>query len=104
MRIIGLMSGTSLDGIDAAAIDVDERDGRLHLKLTGFAPTPYAPALHAQVRPAMPPAPGSTAEVSRLHAAVGEAFASAALALADHAGFAMRSVQLIGSPRPHLFP
>src|ERR1700674_2717842 len=100
MRIIGLMSGTSLDGIDAAAIDVDERDGRLDLKLVAFATTPYAPALHAQLRAAMPPAPGSTAEVSRLHASVGEAFASAALALADPAGFATRSVPLIRSPRP----
>ncbi|HXM18057.1 MAG TPA: anhydro-N-acetylmuramic acid kinase [Candidatus Tumulicola sp.] len=103
MRIIGLMSGTSLDGIDAAAIDVDERDGRLDLKLVAFATTPYAPALHAQLRAAMPPAPGSTAEVSRLHASVGEAFASAALALADHAGFATRSVQLIGSHGHTLF-
>lgn len=40
-RAIGLMSGTSLDGIDAALI---ETDGRAHVKVLDFYTAPYVPA------------------------------------------------------------
>ena len=44
MRVIGLMSGTSLDGVDAALIETDgERIGSFGPALT----LPYAPPLRA---------------------------------------------------------
>ncbi len=47
LRAIGLMSGTSLDGVDAAVIDTDGE------RIAGFGPRltlPYAPALRAALR------------------------------------------------------
>src|SRR5207237_377421 len=36
---IGLMSGTSLDGVSAAAVRFSSRDNRLHAELIGFVNT-----------------------------------------------------------------
>lgn len=46
-RTIGLMSGTSLDGIDAALI---ETDGEEHIERLGFLTVPYDDALRARIR------------------------------------------------------
>ncbi len=47
LRTIGLMSGTSLDGVDAAYLETDgERIGRIGPRLT----LPYDPALRRQLR------------------------------------------------------
>ncbi|KAA5610963.1 anhydro-N-acetylmuramic acid kinase [Rhodovastum atsumiense] len=55
MRAIGLMSGTSLDGVDAAWIETDgERVGRTGPALT----LPYPAALRAELRALLDRAPG----------------------------------------------
>lgn len=58
LRVIGLMSGTSLDGVDAAWIETDgERVGAFGPALT----LPYAPALRADLRAILDRAPGLSA-------------------------------------------
>lgn len=44
---IGLMSGTSLDGVDAALL---ETDGRGYVKPLGFVAMPYAPRVRDEIR------------------------------------------------------
>ncbi len=102
MRIIGLMSGTSLDGIDAAAVEVKDGERRLDVALLAFKTSPYPDELREELRAGLPPSRGSTAGVSRLNALVGEAFASAALSLAKN-GFSMDSIDYIGSHGHTLF-
>ncbi len=46
-RVIGLMSGTSLDGIDVAMI---RTDGEGHIEREGFITIPYSDELRAQLR------------------------------------------------------
>lgn len=51
-RVLGLMSGTSADGVDVAAVTVDPAafpDGRPCLALLGHHATPYPEALKAEV-------------------------------------------------------
>jgi anhydro-N-acetylmuramic acid kinase len=79
---VGLMSGTSLDGIDAALVEVAPRDGRYAIDLRRFETYAYDDELLGALRSALPPENGSVAEVAALHRALGQAFARAAYEVA----------------------
>jgi anhydro-N-acetylmuramic acid kinase len=75
---VGLMSGTSLDGIDAALLRIEPRAGSYALELLRFATFAYEPALKADLLAALPPNAGTVAAIARLHNALGHAYARAA--------------------------
>lgn len=81
MRVIGLMSGTSLDGIDAAAVDVILRDDVLEVTPVHTASTPYPPDLRELLGRSLPPQPVTAQEWCELDTRVGQAFAQAAALL-----------------------
>ena len=81
MLAVGLMSGTSLDGIDAALVEILPRGPAYSLQLARFEIFPISSALHDELRAALPPNSGSVAAVARLHHALGQAFAQAAKAV-----------------------
>lgn len=97
MRIIGLMSGTSLDGIDAAAIEIERRGDALDIQLLGHATLPYDTELRAALEAALPPRQGSTRDVCALNARIGVAFADAAQHMAQRASIDMAGIDAIGS-------
>lgn len=78
MRVIGLISGTSLDAIDVCAADLTLRDGTIVLHPLGHAERPWPEALRARLLAALPPAPVGMAEICRLDTEIGRAFAAAA--------------------------
>lgn len=41
MRVVGLMSGTSADGIDAALVEIKEGEGGLSLETLAYVSTSY---------------------------------------------------------------
>ncbi|MGR8007206.1 anhydro-N-acetylmuramic acid kinase [Streptomyces hypolithicus] len=79
MRVVGLMSGTSYDAIDAAAADLALDGDTLTLTPLGMISTAYDDGLRAELAQALPPAPTSLAAVCRLDALIGQAFAAAAV-------------------------
>jgi anhydro-N-acetylmuramic acid kinase len=81
MLAVGLMSGTSLDGIDAALVEILPRGPTYSLQLVRFEIFPFSSALHDELHAALPPNSGSVAAVARLHHALGQAFAQAAKAV-----------------------
>src|SRR5262245_15660826 len=82
MIVIGLMSGTSMDGIDAAVADLEFEGDTLRLMPLGHETTPYPTELAGALRAALPPG-GTTMEAfCRLDTAVGQEFA----AVAERAG------------------
>jgi anhydro-N-acetylmuramic acid kinase len=91
---LGLMSGTSADGIDAALVEV-ERVPRA-ARLVHFGGVAYPAALRRRVLAA---AHGDavTPELCRLHAELGEAFGRAALELCRQAGCPPEEVAVVGS-------
>lgn len=78
MIALGLMSGTSLDGVDAALVRIAPRGQRYDLELLRFDTVAYSSELRNELLAALPPYAGSTAAAARLHRAVGIAFADAA--------------------------
>ncbi len=78
-RVIGLISGTSIDGIDVAAADLRAEDGTVVLTPLGELDVPYPEPLREALLAALPPNPCSAGELTRLDTGVGQAFADAAL-------------------------
>jgi anhydro-N-acetylmuramic acid kinase len=91
MRVAGIMSGTSLDGIDVAIVDIRGR----RVSTLAFRSTPYPKA----VREALLSISNSTthtAEISRLNFLLGELYADALLATCKQARIPLDSIDLIG--------
>jgi anhydro-N-acetylmuramic acid kinase len=97
MRAIGLMSGTSLDGIDVADVDVQRVDGRIAVRLLHFTTTPFGRELRASLIGSLPPNDANTACIAELNVALGEAFASAVLQAARDWEVDLRLIDVIGS-------
>jgi len=79
MRVIGLMSGTSYDAIDAAAADLVLDGDTLTLRPLGLVSEPYDEGLRDALAAALPPASTTLAEVCRLDTLIGQAFAATAV-------------------------
>ncbi|MDQ1024443.1 anhydro-N-acetylmuramic acid kinase [Streptomyces umbrinus] len=79
MRVIGLMSGTSYDAIDAAAADLRLDGDSLVLRPLGMVGETYDTEVREALAAALPPAATTLAEVCRLDTLIGQAFAAAAL-------------------------
>jgi anhydro-N-acetylmuramic acid kinase len=92
--IVGLISGTSADGIDAALVEVEGAGEAIGIRLVDFATHAYPAPLRARVLAA---GEASAAELLRLHYELGEEFARAALALIEPARRRGRPVHLVGS-------
>src|SRR5437867_8221349 len=95
MYVIGLMSGTSADGVDAALVDIRGTGHDLKIKLKAFRTLPYPTVFRERLVQAM--TSGTVEDVCHLNAALGEWFARAALKVLKAAGVSPRRVALIGS-------
>jgi anhydro-N-acetylmuramic acid kinase len=92
---IGLISGTSADGIDAALVAFD--DEYPEAKLVHARSYVYPDAIHADIERAIGAQACSLASLAELDARIGEAFADAAMALLQSAGVEAAAVSAIGS-------
>jgi anhydro-N-acetylmuramic acid kinase len=86
MRILGMISGTSHDGIDVAIVDFRQDGETLTARLEYVDSVPYDADLRGRLIDALPPAPVGFDVVCELDTRIGRAFgAAAAGALARHA-------------------
>jgi len=81
MKIIGLISGTSVDGIDAALVEVTGTTDDLSVDLIAAATYPYSAELRSQILAVCHGEPLSMAEFAALDDAIATTFAQAALSV-----------------------
>ncbi|MDJ0691646.1 MAG: anhydro-N-acetylmuramic acid kinase [Xenococcaceae cyanobacterium MO_188.B32] len=93
MKVIGLISGTSVDGIDSALVEISGRDKDLHLELLKGETYPYPTKLKEQILAVCHGYPLSIEELAQLDDAIATNFALAAQSLQSQATRA----ELIGS-------
>ena len=78
---IGLISGTSVDGIDAALVEISGSTADLSVTLLAGETYPYPAALRSQILAVCAGAPLSMADFAALDDAIAQVFAEAAIAI-----------------------
>ncbi len=86
MRVLGMISGTSHDGIDAAVVDFQLVDGALTGAVQHGSVTPYPVELRARLAASLPPAATTLSEMCELDTLIGQAFAGVAADVIAAAG------------------
>jgi len=106
-QIIGLISGTSADGIAAALVEIAEGPGRARrgraaapagprVRVVAHATVPYPAEVRRRVMDVFTQ-PATTQQIASLHYLLGELFADAAVAVARAAKRTLSDVDLIAS-------
>jgi anhydro-N-acetylmuramic acid kinase len=97
MLVIGLISGTSADGIDAAVVEIDGAPPLLSVALRSFTFVPYSAQQRQQIFSLFDPQTSRVDRICQMNFAVGEWFASAALQAMSASGLPAEQIDLIGS-------
>lgn len=93
LRVAGLMSGTSADGVSVAIADITLSSTRL----LAFKTFPHAAKLRGQIFALFRPETARVEDLCHLNFALGEVFASALERLSAQSGIALSSIDLVGS-------
>ncbi|HEX2712305.1 MAG TPA: anhydro-N-acetylmuramic acid kinase [Candidatus Acidoferrales bacterium] len=97
LRVLGLMSGTSADGIDVALVRIAGAPPEIKARLENFATLPFPQAVRAAVLRLANGGATTTEEVSQLNFLLGHLFAGAVLQACRRFRISPRKIALIGS-------
>jgi anhydro-N-acetylmuramic acid kinase len=103
MLVLGLMSGTSADGIDVALTRISGAPPHLHTILLGHTSSKFPSALRKEILRAAEQHPITAGELSQLNFRLGEVFAEAALAACRKFRISPKRIALIGSHGQTIF-
>ncbi len=95
MRVAGIMSGTSVDGIDVAIVDIDDKPSGLAVKPVAFHSVPY-PKLVREAVLAVSNSMTHTATIARLGFLLGELYAAAVQETCRRRRVPLDSIVLLG--------
>ncbi len=97
MMVLGMMSGTSADGIEVALARISGRPPRLSIKLEGHHHVPFPADVRKAILRVANGEPTKPVEISQLNFALGEEYALAAASACKAWRIPMRRISLIGS-------
>ena len=97
MIVLGLMSGTSADGIDAAVVRLEGTPPSLTWEVLGHSHRSFPPELRAELFACFDPDSSSVDRLCRLNFALGREFGTAVLEAVQDTGLTMEKIDLIGS-------
>jgi anhydro-N-acetylmuramic acid kinase len=97
LRVLGLMSGTSADGIDVALASISGAPPRLNATFQNYVSIPYPSRVRTAILRIAEGAASAAGEVSQLNFLIGELFAEAARKACKRFHVHPRSIALIGS-------
>ena len=96
-RVIGLMSGTSVDGIDAALTEIDGHGGSATVRLVDFRTYPFPPEMRSRIFRLFDPASARIDQICNLDFLLGELFAAAVIHLLEEIGMKPEEIDIVGS-------
>ncbi|MFD0590428.1 anhydro-N-acetylmuramic acid kinase [Paenibacillus sp. GCM10027627] len=94
---IGLMSGTSLDGVDAAVVEIEGNGRESKVRLLHYYTRPYGDELRNKIKELCDPAASGVSAICGMNAYLGEVFAEAAIEGAREAGLPMEQIDFVSS-------
>jgi anhydro-N-acetylmuramic acid kinase len=101
-RLVGLMSGTSADGVDAVVVEVETlssgpQAGSLTWELLDFLTVPYDDAVRAEILAVQEGGDRVLERITRLHFILGHLFSDAVEKIAEDAGTPLATIDAVAS-------
>ena len=93
LRVVGLMSGTSADGVDVAIVEIDNRK----VQLLAFDTFAYPATIRKRILGLCRPESARLDDICHYNFVLGEVFADTVLKLCSKSGISLDSIDLIGS-------
>jgi anhydro-N-acetylmuramic acid kinase len=103
MLVLGMMSGTSVDGIDVALARISGAPPTLNVKLIGHASVKLPSAIRKEILRIAEQYPITAGDLSQLNFRLGDAFADAAIAACRKFRMPLKKIALIGSHGQTIF-
>ena len=96
-KLVGLMSGTSVDGVDAALVEIQGHGLETQIELLAFHSHPFEAEVRDRIFNLFQPETSRVDEICQMNFLIGEIFADAALAVIHDAQLEVGEIDLIGS-------
>lgn len=94
---LGMISGTSLDGIDVAVCRINGHAQQAEIDLVAFDTVPYAPEIREELLNLYEDSANAIARICSMNVVIGNAFATAALRVLEANDLSPDEVVLVGS-------
>ena len=101
--VVGLMSGTSLDGVDAALVKISDAQDNLQIDLVKYLSVPYLRELKEQLGELCIPEMARIEKISGMNMYLAEIFSEVTLTVIQQAGLTPSDVLLVSSHGQTIF-
>ncbi|WP_235062643.1 anhydro-N-acetylmuramic acid kinase [Thalassobacillus devorans] len=100
---VGLMSGTSLDGIDAALVEIHNHGKKTSVRLRAFESIAFSVKETEEILALCHPSTSTVDKICKANITLGEKFAEAAKVVTKNAGLTMQEVDFVSSHGQTIF-